>query len=285
MTINQLEKLTMNKLITLTNKIHKSFANANTPTEVYSQIRANKFISHLFLDGRLNGMDLILLCFLINYKNKGVSPEKIYPIIKSNLIAVNIFEVGDENPETDCPECGGESNSSCGDCFGEGEYNCRNCDGTGETDCDECGGYGEDDEGNSCSECQGGGNVTCDDCNGSGTEECDWCDGTGSVDCPECDGVGYITNYGFNSIQSYDIICVTSSLKDFFETKDIDTKVSPTFFENLKSQQGVLICKVDDDISDEVSEFEDGDVLIRKISSEPTIYLDIAASNRISISY
>ena len=89
-------------------------------------------------------------------------------MLKNTIFNVEILEVTDDDPETECDSC-----------YGSGRVDCDYCDGDGEIVCNTCYGDGEEEEGVTCSECDGEAKVSCDSCDGSGADECSQCDGDG----------------------------------------------------------------------------------------------------------
>lgn len=266
--------MNLERTITLSKKLYKSFRNYQTPTDLFTHLKSNSFVKNIFQNSNLDGEDFIYLVFLIYNINQGKSPEEICEKIKHNMIAVKIAYIEEEDPKTECESCGGAGSISCNYCDGDGRLDCNSCDGSGNELCDYCDGDGEDEEGEPCSECQGSGNIECDECDGDGAIECNHCYGDGESACDDCYGEGEIEQDGMNLVTLYYIVCTSPNLKSFFETKETYDQISTEFLDNLLQNKDVLICKSGEDITDDYyGDFNPDEACIDAVTESPKFVL------------
>lgn len=131
------------KVLRLVQKFKKKFG-GQTPTSVYNTIVEDSIIYGPTISKLLNYEDYMIFIFLVCSNENDLS--KLYDTLKLKIFRVDILEVTDDDPESECDSC-----------YGDGYVDCDYCDGNGKIDCDDCGGDGEDSDGDTCSNCDGEG--------------------------------------------------------------------------------------------------------------------------------
>lgn len=179
------------KVLRLVQKYKKTFE-GKTPTSVYLKITSESQFYGQPISKILDVENYVIFIFLVCSKENDLS--KSYDILKNTIFNVEILEVTDDDPESECDTCYGSGQTDCDTCDGEGEVHCDTCDGEGVVSDLE----GNEDE---CSDCYGGGKVPCDSCGGNGQEE-----------CYECDGTGYIRHGDYYEVNTYTIVSYDSEL-------------------------------------------------------------------------
>lgn len=256
-----------NKIITLANKLRKSFIFQNS-YDLLKELRNNKFIKDLTKDPA----DLLKLFFYIHLSNQGYSSEEISDLLNNHLFGIKVIEITNDEPTMDCDDCGANGHVGCDSCYGDGNIECRNCDGTGEESCPDCGGDGEID-GEVCDECQGGGSLSCTSCGGGGDEECSSCDGSGNHECVSCDADGYIMADGQQEYDIYYILSINKELENQLISEEYPLNISEDTFSKIKSDKLSVIISRNTDISDDFyGDFQVGDIFVEYIDeSSPSL--------------
>lgn len=278
----------------LASKLKERYKGYDNPTGIYLNLKNDMFVSPLLKDGRLSGLDLFYLIFMIYLLNQGKSGDSILNLLQNFTFGFKVSVILESDPDVECDSCSGTGELECDSCYGAGTRECDECDGTGEkscdtcdgegrVDCDTCDGTGEDEEGGSCSECDGDGYVNCTECRGRGSENCDWCggdgdlncgncDGTGNEECTECDGKGEVEQTGYNKVDVHSFLSISTKLKDVLLDFE-ERKISQELFEQIENDKLTINLSVIDDIVDDFyGDYEDDDIIMDYIDETPNIF-------------